>query len=215
MPLSSPIPRRDLQKKKLYISVPTVVANRGCMNNCEFCSIPRMWGNKNFTRPIDEVINEIKELRSKRILFLDPSPTSNKAYAKEFFKALIPLKIKWAGLATSNITRDKQLFDLIKKSGCISILIGFESHSRESINASRKGFNRVEEYRNGLLKYIYFYEDNIRKRLMGDAVRFEEYDTSGNLIDVIDHTKLGFLKLHDIFDEQEVFFSDVPYFRDY
>ena len=33
---------------------------------------------------MEDVIEEIKSLKSKRILFLDPSPTSNRAYAKEF-----------------------------------------------------------------------------------------------------------------------------------
>ena len=147
LPAPPPIPRRDLLKNKIYISVPTVIANRGCMNNCEFCAVPKMWGNKNLTRPVEDAIDEIKKTGSKKILFLDPSPTSDKEYAKEFFKALIPLKIKWAGLATSNITNDQELFDLIVKSGCIATLIGFESLSQQSIKMSRKGFNKVEQYK--------------------------------------------------------------------
>ncbi|MCP5105032.1 MAG: B12-binding domain-containing radical SAM protein [bacterium] len=146
-PLSSPNPRRDLTAKKLYVSVPTVIANRGCRNDCEFCAIPRMWGRKNFTRPVAEVIDEIKRLNSKSVIFLDPSPISNKEYAKEFYRALIPLKIRWAGLATINITKDMELFDLIVQSGCIATLIGFESLSQESMALSRKGFNRVEDYK--------------------------------------------------------------------
>jgi radical SAM superfamily enzyme YgiQ (UPF0313 family) len=146
-PFSSPAPRRDLIPKKLYVSVPSVIANRGCMNNCEFCSIAQNFGNKNLTRPIGEVIDEIKGLKSKYILFLDPSPTSNREYALELFNALIPLKKKWAGLCTSDIHKDPELLDVIVRSGIMAFFVGFESLSQDSMSISGKSTNRVDHYK--------------------------------------------------------------------
>lgn len=102
------IAKRELMKKSRYIGVPTVIANFGCTNHCEYCVINSFWGAKS-TRNIEAVLDEIKSLKSKYILFLDPSPTSNPVYAKEFYKALIPLKIKWAGLCTTDIIENEEL----------------------------------------------------------------------------------------------------------
>ncbi|MBP5353609.1 MAG: B12-binding domain-containing radical SAM protein [Lachnospiraceae bacterium] len=140
------IPRRDLMAKRKYIGVPTVIANFGCTNKCEFCVINSFWGGRHTARKVEDVIDEIRSLGKKRILFLDPSPTSNRVYAKAFYEALIPLKIKWAGLCTTDIYRDEELFDLMIRSGCIGILMGFETFSEESLKESNKR-NKVEQYK--------------------------------------------------------------------
>ena len=143
---ASVIPRRELMQKSKYIFAPTVIANFGCMNKCEFCVINSFWGGKYSARRIEDAVNEIRSLKSRYVLFLDPSPTSNRAYAKEFYKALIPLKIKWAGLCTTDIYEDAELFELMIKSGCIGILMGFETFSEDSLKESHKK-NTVEKYK--------------------------------------------------------------------
>lgn len=145
-PLSVPVPRRDLLAKGRYLKVPTVIANRGCGNNCDFCSVPRLRGGGNAKRPIPEVLDEIRRTGSREILFLDPSPLSDREYARAFFEALIPLGIRWGGLATADVTADPDLFDLIVRSGCTGILIGFESLSQESLDLSGKRHNLVARY---------------------------------------------------------------------
>lgn len=146
------IPRRDLMQKSKYIFAPTVIANFGCTNHCEYCVINSFWGGKHSARKIEDVINEIRLLKSKYILFLDPSPTSNSAYAKAFFEALIPLKIKWAGLCTTDIYENEELFDLMIRSGCIGILMGFETFSEDSLQESHKK-NKVEAYKAAVEKF--------------------------------------------------------------
>jgi hypothetical protein len=42
-------------------------------------------------------------MRQKRVIFLDLNLIADVPYAKELFTALIPLKIQWAGLATTTI----------------------------------------------------------------------------------------------------------------
>ncbi|MBQ7378583.1 MAG: B12-binding domain-containing radical SAM protein [Clostridia bacterium] len=146
------VPMRELMQKSKYIGVPTVIANFGCTNKCEFCVINSFWGGKHSARKIEDAINEIRSLKSKRILFLDPSPTSNREYAKEFYQALIPLKIQWAGLCTTDVCRDEELFDLMIKSGCIGILMGFETFSEQSLKESHKR-NKVEQYKSAVNKF--------------------------------------------------------------
>ncbi len=146
------IPRRELMQKRKYIFAPTAVANFGCMNRCEFCVINSFWGGTHAARNLQDVIAEIKSLKSKYILFLDPSPTSNRPYAKAFFKELIPLGIKWAGLCTTDVCEDEELFDLMIDSGCIGILMGFETFSEENLRESHKK-NKVQKYKEVVDKF--------------------------------------------------------------
>lgn len=140
-----PVPRRELMQTKGYLKQPTIIANYGCGNCCEYCVIHNYWGCSS-KRPVANVIDEIKHLQAKELLFLDPSPLSDKAYAKELFSAMIPLGIKWAGLSSLDISEDDELLDLIVKSGCIGMLLGFESFNSEDLSSMKKYKNKVDDY---------------------------------------------------------------------
>ena len=55
--------------------------------------------------------------------------------AKEFFRALIPLKIRWVSQASINAAHDEEFLQLIKASGCQALLIGFESLNPDNLSA--------------------------------------------------------------------------------
>ncbi|MDR0571126.1 MAG: radical SAM protein [Clostridiales Family XIII bacterium] len=150
--LSMPTPHRDLLSKE-YMKIPTVIANRGCHNNCSFCSIPRLYGNDGFARPIGEFIEEVKSLKQKRYILLDPNLSSNREYAIELFKTLAPLKVKWGGLTTIDVAEDIELFDLMVKSGCGGILAGFESVNDDSLKGVGKNTNQVSKYKQAVSKF--------------------------------------------------------------
>ncbi|MGV8906880.1 MAG: B12-binding domain-containing radical SAM protein [Acetobacterium sp.] len=178
--LAMPVPRRDLISTA-YINIPTVVANRGCQNSCAYCCIHQLWGHQGLTRPIDEVIREIKGLNSRRIILLDPSPSSNEAYAEEFFKALIPLKIKWSGLSTIDVVHHPKLFDLMVKSGCEGILAGFESINKENLVAVGKSTNKVDDYKYAIRQ---FHHADIP--VLGCFVAGFDSDTRESLMETVD-----------------------------
>lgn len=143
---SCPPARRDLLPRGAYIKAPTVLATMGCGNRCSFCSINRLWGS-HLRRDIDEVIDEIRGLSTRQILFLDPNLTYDKDYAKELLRRLVPLGLKWAGLAGTDIDSDKELLELVIRSGCIGLLMGFESFSKASLDCSDKSTNDVRSYK--------------------------------------------------------------------
>ncbi len=140
-----PAARRDLLRRTRYISTKTVQATYGCPHTCEFCvvGITRPYY---IHRPVEEVVREIESLRARMVIFLDPSPTENRRYIKSLYRALIPLKIHWMGLATTRIDEDPELFRLMVQSGCRGLLIGFESVSQKSLERMGKNFADVEKY---------------------------------------------------------------------
>ena len=81
-------------------------ATRACAHDCEFCVAPTAWGRKQFQKPVDHVVEDIRRVGAQRILFIDLNLISDRAYARELFTALIPLNVRWFGLSTSLIGRD-------------------------------------------------------------------------------------------------------------
>src|SRR5207249_9316666 len=62
-------------------------------------------------------------------------------------QALTPLGKWWTSQCTANAARDEELVELAARSGCKALFLGFESISQESLAATNKGHNRVDDYR--------------------------------------------------------------------
>jgi len=142
-----PALRKDLLIRKRYITLNTVEAVRGCHLNCAFCAYPKAFGRRVITRPVDDVISEIKSLRGKAVIFPDVNLLSASDYLRQLLTAMIPLKKWWFGLTTSDIALDDGLVKLFMKSGCKGLLIGFESVNEGSQKEMRKGINQPGLYK--------------------------------------------------------------------
>jgi radical SAM superfamily enzyme YgiQ (UPF0313 family) len=122
-------PDRRIFTGKRYLPVGLVEAGRGCHFRCEFCAVQAVFRNTQTRRPLDDVIAEVADLRGTRRLFffVDDNITSNLDDAKDFFRALAALKVRWVSQSSINAAHDEEFLDLIVRSGCQGVLIGFES----------------------------------------------------------------------------------------
>jgi radical SAM superfamily enzyme YgiQ (UPF0313 family) len=136
-----PFPRRDLMEGRNFLTQAVFEATRACAHDCEFCVVPTAWGRKQFQKPVSHVVEDIRRVGARRIIFIDLNLVSDRNYAAELFEALIPLNVRWFGLATSLIGRDRALMELMARSGCAGLLIGLESICEASLGDSRKRFN--------------------------------------------------------------------------
>ena len=141
-----PYPRRDLLNGGRFLTQAVFEATRSCVHDCEFCVAPSAWGRRQLQHPVSWVIEDIRRMGDRRILFLDLNLISEVDYAKELFRALIPLRVRWGGLATTMIAWDDELLDLAAESGCAGLLLGFESLSDGALAESRKQFSSRMEY---------------------------------------------------------------------
>ncbi len=155
-----PTPFRFLQKNRKYIAPNTVMATRGCVNQCEFCTVPAL-GQKYCKRDVGEVIKDIQSFKSRRFVFNDVSLVDDLEYAKELFTELIPLKKRWGGLATTKIIKYPEIIELMAKSGCRYLLIGFESFQKNALKEINKGFNKEEEYKK-LMEILHAYNISVQ-----------------------------------------------------
>ena len=137
---------------RMYFHWP-VVFSRGCPHPCEYCAVQTYYRRSYRTRPVADVIDELKTIKSlgaNRILLLDDNPIARPDAAKELFRAMIPLQLKWASQSTINIARDPELLDLAARSGCVSLSIGLESINEESLDSVSKGFNLPKRFNRDL-----------------------------------------------------------------
>jgi radical SAM superfamily enzyme YgiQ (UPF0313 family) len=144
--LSVPIARRELLKKSRYATVNSIEATRGCPHQCEFCVVPTAWRGIYAHRPVEDVIAELRTFEGRHALFIDLSPVEDVEYAKSLYRAMIPLRIRWLGLATTRLAEDAELLELAARSGCKGVLIGFESVSQDTLNGTRKHFHAAHRY---------------------------------------------------------------------
>lgn len=153
-PLSDlPIPRRSLFRKGAYFFNNTLAATRGCPYSCSFCSVSAFFGRTYRCRPVADVLGELGALeRGKLLFFIDDNIVGNPGFAKQLFRAMIPYHMKWLGQATVTIARDDELLELAAASGCVGLLVGFESTSQASLVALGKKANRADEYPNEIKK---------------------------------------------------------------
>jgi radical SAM superfamily enzyme YgiQ (UPF0313 family) len=144
-PLARLRPDRSIYAGKRYLPIGLVEAGRGCHFRCDFCAVQTVFQNSQTRRPADDIVTELAALRHKPLIFfVDDNITSNMEQAKELFRALIPLKIKWVSQASINAAHDEEFLELMVASGCQGVLIGFESLNPLNLQAMNKGFNMMK-----------------------------------------------------------------------
>jgi radical SAM superfamily enzyme YgiQ (UPF0313 family) len=156
--LSLPLLKREAFRSstlyRMYFHWP-VIFSRGCPHPCEYCAVQTYYQRSFRTRPVDDVLQDLRTIQShggNRILFLDDNPIAHPEKAKELFRAMIPLKVKWASQSTINMARDPELLDLAARSGCVSLSIGLESINEESLASVHKDFNQARRFAEDIAK---------------------------------------------------------------
>lgn len=154
----NPMPDRSLMKNDKYL-LHVVQTTKGCPFFCDFCSVHAFDGTKIRHRSIEQVIADIKATqhdrireRKKAIFFADDNIVADRKYAKEFFKELAPLNIGWSCQASINVSKDDEILDLMAKSGCGGILIGFESIAEDNLRQMNKKINLTQDFSSAINK---------------------------------------------------------------
>jgi radical SAM superfamily enzyme YgiQ (UPF0313 family) len=142
-----PFARRDLLDGRRFLTQAVFEATRACAHDCEFCVAPAAFGRKQLQKPVGHVVDDIRRVGARKIIFIDLNLISDRAYAGELFEALVPLGIRWFGLSTSLIGREPELMQLMARSGCAGLLIGLETISAANLKTIRKRFNDPSLYR--------------------------------------------------------------------
>ena len=137
LPLLKPDPRR----RRFPAPIP-IQTSRGCPFACSFCSVTGMFGRKYRFRSTANVIEELRRYdRSKdSIFFYDDNFAADRDRTKELLQAMIRegLKFSWTTQVRADLARDAELVGLMRKAGCHTVYIGFESVNPRSLAGMKK-----------------------------------------------------------------------------
>lgn len=149
-----PTPRYDLLEPNFVVRR-VLQATRGCPFACSFCTVPDL--NPGFrVRPIDDVIQDIAYThfrmpwQDKVVWFWDDNLLVKRAWAKDLLRELAGLNKWWLTQASIDIVKDRELLDLMEKSGCIGIFLGIESLDDADLKSVNKRQNKAAGYREAI-----------------------------------------------------------------
>lgn len=138
-------PAYDFIKKHEYLYCNVVHTSRGCPFRCDFCY--NSAENRCYVkREIKDVLADIRAIGSKHIMFIDDNFAGDPNWTKRFLRTIEPLHLKWNAAVSINTAYDTELLDLMKRTGCQSLFIGFESINPESISNVHKVQNHIRNY---------------------------------------------------------------------
>ena len=137
---------RSIFRNKNYLPVGLVETGRGCRFPCDFCAIQSFFNRSHRQRPVENVIDEIKQLKHKNkiLFFVDDNFAGNIKTAKPLLRELAKLKVRWITQMSINAAHDEEFLSLLNQSGCTGVLIGFESLNPENLRSMNKNFNMMK-----------------------------------------------------------------------
>ena len=130
----------DEPKRIRYFPMST---SRGCPFKCNFCSVSAIFGSKYYFRSPENVVDEI-ELRLsqgfRKIFFCDDNFAANKSRAKSILEEILRrgLRFRWVAECRPDVAKDEELLDLMAKTHCRYMFIGFESFNPKTLKILNK-----------------------------------------------------------------------------
>ncbi|MBQ8927966.1 MAG: B12-binding domain-containing radical SAM protein [Oscillospiraceae bacterium] len=152
LPLTPVPPVPEIYRHRYY-GIGVYQISRGCKFNCEFCSIKTMYKCVR-RKSADMIAGELARAPEKILFFVDDNIFYDRESALELFRAIAPLKKKWACQISMDAAADDELLAAMKKAGCFLVLMGFESLSQDSLREIHKAANAMRDYE-ALIRRIY------------------------------------------------------------
>lgn len=151
-----PFPARDLLPQDKYLCqypfrtptrrYSTMIISRGCPYDCTFCSSKQIWRQKVRFRSLDNILEELHEVRERHqismIHFADDNFCLSRERSLELFRRMIEEKIdvRWSCLTRVDAL-DEALLRLMKQAGCVELQIGVESGDPEILKSLNKNIS--------------------------------------------------------------------------
>jgi anaerobic magnesium-protoporphyrin IX monomethyl ester cyclase len=138
-----PMPAYHLASPRDYSQV-HVLASRGCTRGCTYCYNVTYWGQRRTVRPVENIVKEMtflhKEYGIDEIILEDDNfVLDNREWGIEFCQALIREKSDFRWVALCRVDQiDEELLELMGRSGCSHIILGFETGSDSIMQGTRK-----------------------------------------------------------------------------
>jgi radical SAM superfamily enzyme YgiQ (UPF0313 family) len=146
-----PLPMWELINMRDYATM-NLQFSRGCPYDCEFCDITALFGHKPRLKTTEQILQELDALYQHGwrggVFVVDDNFIGNKAHLK---KETLPAMISWMEKhknpfryiteASINLADDEELMLLMQKAGFVTVFVGIETPSEESLKECNKFHN--------------------------------------------------------------------------
>jgi radical SAM superfamily enzyme YgiQ (UPF0313 family) len=131
-----------------------IVTSRGCTYNCSFCVYSQTFLGRNIRcRSVANVIEELEYIAErlpavKGIYFEDETMALNRQWCRELCQALIDRKLKFSWTANCRPDLDLDTLKIMKRAGCQTLCVGFETGNQDILNRIRKNLtlDRMQQF---------------------------------------------------------------------
>ncbi len=129
-----------------------IETSRGCPFSCDFCSVHKMFRGMMRFRNIDSVVEELKRLKPRNIFFIDDNFALDIERTKKLLQLILDNFSKppmWDAQVRIDTVMDKELLELIRKTRCSRLWIGFESINPNTLKEYNKRLS-LEKIKEGI-----------------------------------------------------------------
>lgn len=154
-----PWPARHLLGRYMHIykqtklaktkSAATLTMSRGCPYNCSFCSVTKFSGARWRTRSVESVLSEIEHLFDtygyQAIIFTDDLMTTHRKQIIELCDKILERRLNfpwWCMARADNIMMWEDMVAKMAEAGCITVFLGLESGSEETLKNVNKSVSK-------------------------------------------------------------------------
>ena len=151
----SPAPDWSMISARDYVNIP-IQTSRGCPNRCDFCDVLQFMGQKVRTKPIDQVLVELKNAHAiggESIFISDDNFIGNKKYTIDLLNAIIDWNSKltrplsFSTQISVQVADDDDLLKLFADARFSVLFLGVETVREQSLAEVQKSHNVKKDIR--------------------------------------------------------------------
>lgn len=137
---SLPLPDLSLIRGRHRLRYTPIMTSWGCPFDCRFCSVTAMFGRRYRFRSPEHVITELAAKQPRRVFFYDDNLAADRQRLKVLLRMIIDegLRFGWTAQVRTDVARDAELLDLMRRSGCRMVFLGLESVNQLTLDGYRK-----------------------------------------------------------------------------